>query len=149
MRAARLTDIMHGTSVPGIPAKPQAASADEVRIRALSQRRRDAPIPLDRGCSPRAIAKKSWPPEFVPPESWHHAQRRSPYDGARNRLFEWHVRFVVREKNPSPPHSAPEASATSRSHRAACRSIRLVESIRLPLPSAHAPNPRPHPTCPP
>ena len=49
MRAARVTEIMHGTSFPEIPAKPQAASANAVRIPALSRRRQDEPIPPDRG----------------------------------------------------------------------------------------------------
>jgi len=49
MRAARLTEIMHGTSFPEILGTPQAGSAIDVRTPALSRHRQDAPIPPDRG----------------------------------------------------------------------------------------------------
>src|SRR5260370_14498882 len=37
MRAARLTEIMHGTSFPEIPAKPQAAPANDFRTPAQTR----------------------------------------------------------------------------------------------------------------
>src|SRR6266478_7502609 len=133
MSAARLTEIMHGTSFPEILARPQAASAIDARTQVLSRHRQDTPIPPDRGLCLRASARKSSPRGPFPPGSWHRAPRRSPCDAACSRLLEWHARSAPSEMDPSALHSVQEASATLQSLRVARQSTPPGESTHPAL----------------